>query len=99
MAVVADQLVGRSAELGVIDCALAGLRDKAFGALEVVGEPGIGKTRLLRELASRADGEGHVVLSGSASEFERDLPFWIFVDALDEYLEALEPRRRNSIDE
>jgi ATP/maltotriose-dependent transcriptional regulator MalT len=39
------------------------------------------------------------VLSGSASEFERELPFWVFVDALDEYLEALEPRRRNALDE
>ena len=99
MAQVADQLVGRGAELGVINTALAGLKSRNFGAVELAGEPGIGKTRLLRELASRADGEGHVVLSGSASEFERDLPFWVFVDALDEYLAALEPRRRNAIDD
>ena len=28
------------------------------------------------------------MLSGSASELERDLPFWVFVDALDEYVEG-----------
>ena len=33
-----------------------------------------------------------LVLSGSASELERDLPFWVFVDALDEYAEGLDPR-------
>ena len=31
------------------------------------------------------------MLSGSASELERDLPFWVFVDALDEYAEASIP--------
>jgi DNA-binding NarL/FixJ family response regulator/tetratricopeptide (TPR) repeat protein len=99
MAQPAEQLVGRAAELGVIDSALAGLERRSFAALELVGEPGIGKTRLLGELASRADGQGHLVLAGSASELERELPFWVFVDALDEYLEALEPRRRGALDE
>src|SRR5262245_305266 len=99
MAQPAEQLVGRAAELGVIDGALAGLERRTFGALELVGEPGIGKTRLLREVASRADADGHLVLVGSASELERDLPFWIFVDALDEYLEALEPRRLGALDD
>ena len=62
----------------------------------VVGEPGIGKTRLLAELAARADARGHLVLAGSASELERDLPFWVFVDALDEYVAAARaaPARR-----
>jgi DNA-binding NarL/FixJ family response regulator len=96
---LAEQLVGRSAELGVIDSALADLERRSFDALELVGEPGIGKTRLLGELGARADAQGHLVLSGSASELERELPFWIFVDALDEYLEALEPRRRGALDD
>ena len=99
MAQPAEQIVGRAAELGVIDGALAGLQRRTFGALELVGEPGMGKTRLLREVASRADAEGHLVLTGSASELEHDLPFWIFVDALDEYLEGLEPRRLGALDE
>ena len=99
MALAVEQLVGRADELGAIESALAGLERGSFGALELVGEPGIGKTRLLRELASRADAAGHLVLLGSASELERELPFWIFVDALDEYLESLEPRRLGALDE
>lgn len=46
---------------------------------------------MLAELGARADARGMLVLSGSASEFERDLPFWLFVDALDEYLRAAPP--------
>ena len=67
--------------------------------LALVGEPGIGKTRLLGELAARADARGHLVLSGSASELERDLPFWVFVDALDEYVAGLEPHRLEALDD
>ena len=56
------------------------------------GDPGIGKTRLLSELAASAGLRDFTVLDGSASELERDLPFWLFVDALDEYVAGLDPQ-------
>ena len=46
--------------------------------------------RARRRAPTRA---AQLVLTGSASELERDLPFWVFVDALDEYVRGLEPRR------
>jgi hypothetical protein len=39
------------------------------------------------------------VLTGSASDLERDLPFSVFVDALDEYLQSLEPERFAVLDD
>jgi DNA-binding NarL/FixJ family response regulator/tetratricopeptide (TPR) repeat protein len=92
------RLVGRSAELRTLDGLLDGAAAGRSGAVELVGEPGIGKTRLLTELGERADARGMLVLSGSASEFERDLPFWVFVDALDEYLAGLPPGRLDGLD-
>src|SRR5262245_42698964 len=83
--------VGRADELGSLERILGELDRGCPGAVELAGEPGIGKTRLLRELAARAGGRGHLVLSGAASEFEHDLPFSVFVDALDEYVAGLEP--------
>jgi len=53
------------------------------------GEPGIGKSRLLEELRTRADARGHLVLSGRASELERELPFGVWGDALADYAGAL----------
>jgi MMPL family/AAA ATPase domain len=97
MAHSAEQLVGRAAEVGVLDGALGDLGGGRPAALEVAGEPGIGKTRLLAELAARAEAQGMLVLSGSGSEFEHELPFWIFVDALDEYVQTLEPRRLDAL--
>ena len=58
----------------------------------------MGKTRLLAELEALADARGQLVLSGTASELEDDLPFWVFVDALDEYVQALAPHRLDALD-
>ena len=94
-----NTLVGRAEEVLAIDRTLAELGRGGSAVLEVSGEPGIGKTRLLAELATRADALGYLVLSGSASELEADLPFWVLVDALDEYVASLEPRRIDAIDD
>ncbi|HET7929225.1 MAG TPA: AAA family ATPase, partial [Actinomycetota bacterium] len=93
-----ERLVGRAEELDALEHLLDELDRGNPAAIEVTGEPGIGKTRLLRELAARAEARGHLVLGGSASELERDLPFSVFVDALDEYLRGLDPERFAALD-
>src|SRR5215216_8207641 len=59
----------------------------------IEGEPGIGKTSLLAELRHSAEARGCLVLDGVAAEFERDLPFSVWTDALDAYVasQALDP--------
>jgi predicted ATPase/DNA-binding CsgD family transcriptional regulator len=98
MGILAEHLVGRAEEIGRFDNVLDQLDRGRSAAIVLGGEPGIGKTRLLAELSARADARGHLVLSGSASELERDLPFWVFVDALDEYVHGLEPNRLEALD-
>jgi ATP/maltotriose-dependent transcriptional regulator MalT len=99
MILLTDDFVGRAEELRTFDQALAEIDHGRAAAIELVGEPGMGKTRLLAEFASHADARGRLVLSGSASELERDLPFSVFVDALDEYLRGLDASRLARLDE
>src|SRR4051794_31351262 len=73
MAMLADHLIGRTDELSSLAQVLTELDQRRAAAVEFVGEPGIGKTRLLGELAARAEQRGHLVLSGSAAELERHL--------------------------
>jgi DNA-binding CsgD family transcriptional regulator len=96
---LSGQLVGRAEELESIERLLARPADRQPATLALVGEPGIGKTRLLSELALRADAQGYTVLTGRATELERDLPFAMFVDALDEYLHALSSDRLALLDD
>jgi predicted ATPase len=67
-------------------------------AIELTGPAGIGRSRLLAELTTRADARGHLVVNGSGAELEQDLPFWVFVDALDDYVKGLDPRRLDRIE-
>jgi DNA-binding NarL/FixJ family response regulator len=94
----ASRFVGRTVELDALDAALVALEGGSPRAVELVGPAGIGKTRLLSELGNRAQERGHVVLSGSGAELEQDLPYWVFVDALDDYVDGLDPRRLERLD-
>ena len=95
---LAGPIVGRDAELAELDAILGALMSGQSACVAVEGEPGIGKTSLLAELRRRAEERGCLVLDGVAAEFERDLPFSVWTDALDAYvasqaldLEALGP--------
>lgn len=82
------QLVGRAEELTAVDALLdrPGLR-----LAEIVGEPGIGKTRLLAEIRAMAFAKGHRVLAGQAGELSGTVPFSVLVDAVDDVLAGGRP--------
>ncbi len=84
------RIVGRGAELERILGVLDDLRSGTVVSVE--GEPGIGKTRLLAEVAAAADERRFLVLEGRASEAEIEVPFAPFLDALDDYLASVNPR-------
>ena len=83
---LAGPIVGRDAELAQLDALLDALMGGASACVAVEGEPGIGKTSLLSELRHRARERGCLVLGGVAAEYERDLPFSVWTDALDAHV-------------
>ncbi|HKA02779.1 MAG TPA: AAA family ATPase [Acidimicrobiales bacterium] len=87
---VTGVLVGRRFELDAIQGALVGLEVAGQGILELAGEPGIGKTRMLAELCAEAEQRRYLVFLGRAAEFEADEAFGVFVDALDDYLASVD---------
>jgi hypothetical protein len=79
-----ERLVGRDGELrrllGLLDDAAAGRPAHAL----VSGDAGVGKTRLVAELAARAGGRGFMVLSGRCAELGDSIPYLPLADALRE---------------
>ncbi|WP_419197594.1 BREX system ATP-binding domain-containing protein [Microbispora hainanensis] len=67
-------LVGRTAELATLEDLLAAAARGIPQFAMLVGEPGIGKTRLSQELAARARERGFAVLVGRCSEDESAPP-------------------------
>ena len=53
---VEDRFIGRDAEMAIVKAAIEQLVNGSGGVVEVVGEPGIGKTRLVDEAVTQADG-------------------------------------------
>lgn len=93
-------LIGRKRELVRLGRALDALETgraapgrAVGGALAIVGEPGIGKSRLLAQVAELAQARRMLVFAGRAAEFEQELPFGAVTDALDPYLGSLNPQR------
>jgi len=86
-------LVGRAEERAAIAGALRALPLHPGTIVAIEGEPGIGKSRLLDHLAGRAAAEGFTVVGARASEFESDLPYALWTEALDRHLADAGERR------
>jgi DNA-binding CsgD family transcriptional regulator len=87
----AQILVGRAAELQILSAALADADASRGSTLFVVGESGIGKTRLVAAAAEQAEQRGFTVAMGRAYPVETGVPYAVFSDALLPVLRALEP--------
>ena len=91
------QLVGRATELHRTTAAWAAANRGEPGVLLLIGEAGIGKTRLAAEAAATAESTGGVVLSARCYAAERSLFLQPFVDALAGPLASLPPDRLRSL--
>jgi len=86
-------LVGREQALTLLDRFPAGGRDAPEPVLLLAGEPGIGKTRLLQEVAQRAVAGGWRVLAGGCYRRGGQEPYAPLLDALAQYLHAQRPEQ------
>lgn len=74
--------VGRSAELSVLQQAAERLRAGQGGVIGIVGEAGIGKTRLVSEFRRHVTGMDVNWLEGAALSYGRTLAYWPFLEIL-----------------
>ena len=86
-----DRLVGRDGELrrllGLLDDAAEGHPTHAL----ISGDAGVGKTRLVSELAARAADHHFTVLSGRCAELGESIPYLPLADALRDATSGPEP--------
>jgi ABC-type transport system substrate-binding protein/class 3 adenylate cyclase len=78
-------LVGRDFELTVLERTMDGLADGRGALVAVVGEPGIGKTRLVAEIRERYADRVRFI-EGRAVSYAQSFPYWPIRDLLREWL-------------
>ncbi|HEX7382752.1 MAG TPA: AAA family ATPase, partial [Burkholderiaceae bacterium] len=73
-------IVGRDAELAALDGALREVRERRVARLvTVIGDAGVGKSRLVHEVLERATTEGARVLRGRCLAYGEGITFWPLV--------------------
>ncbi|HEV2238724.1 MAG TPA: AAA family ATPase, partial [Ktedonobacterales bacterium] len=82
------RLIGRASEVDVI---LRHLGGTGAPLMVLAGEPGIGKTRLLREAVALAQARGATVLTGACHRRSGQEPYQPLVSALESYVQARAP--------
>lgn len=75
-------LIGRDAELATVRAELARGAEGRARVVAILGEAGLGKTRLVEEVTAHAQRDGLRLVQGRAHESERILPFGLWVGAL-----------------
>ena len=84
-------LVGRDAELRVLDQALSNARERRGGVVFLTGEAGIGKSRLAAEAVDMAFGAGMRVFRGRSSTTGPTVPLRPLTEALMSFFRDGEP--------
>jgi DNA-binding SARP family transcriptional activator len=80
--------IGRDRELATLAQHLRLASDRSGRVVAIIGEAGVGKTRLTEELVARVSPEQVLILRGRAYESSRALPFALWVEALQEHAAA-----------
>jgi class 3 adenylate cyclase/tetratricopeptide (TPR) repeat protein len=83
--------VGRDGEMARLKAKLAEARTGRGGLAMLVGEPGIGKSRMIEEFTEGARADGAAVLFGACFEGEWSPPYAPFVEAIESYAKTAEP--------
>src|ERR1700692_425306 len=78
----ASAIIGRDDELRMIQSVLSAARDGQGGAVFVVGEPGIGKSRLATAAADLGFAAGMSIMRGRGSKIGPMVPFRSLTEAL-----------------
>src|SRR2546429_4417961 len=84
--VVCPAFIGGDSELSLLEDSLLSAIGGDGGVVVLGGEAGMGKSRLVRELAHRAERLGCAVMSGACSEAELSLPYLPFLEGIGNYL-------------
>jgi class 3 adenylate cyclase/tetratricopeptide (TPR) repeat protein len=79
---VGSPLVGRDAELALLQAQLDEVTGGKGGILVLTGEPGAGKSRLVAEMKRQSSARDLLWLEGRSVSFGRSLSYWPFIEIL-----------------
>ncbi|MCK4306825.1 tetratricopeptide repeat protein [candidate division WOR-3 bacterium] len=80
---LSSPIIGRDNELGVLDSLMDRISDKSY-AISLIGEAGVGKSRLIQELKNVRD--NFFWWHGKCPSYGKSLPFGVFIEGFKSWL-------------
>jgi DNA-binding SARP family transcriptional activator len=87
-------LIGRAEELNVLADAVRSARRGGTNVLVVDGEPGVGKTRLLKEMTGWSERRGALVVWGTCMDGDGTPPMWPWVEMVRAIVDSVSAEER-----
>lgn len=79
---IQSEMVGRNNELGQLEIHILKVIDGQGGIINIIGEAGIGKSRLIAELQKKHESKGIIILVGRSLSIGKNLSFHPIIDIL-----------------
>src|SRR5688500_1236763 len=89
--VVCPTLVGRDLEVGAVRAVIERARAGSGQVALIVGEAGVGKSRLLRAMMDEARGQGFLLMRGQSFEADSSIPYAPVLDLVRLFAESASP--------
>jgi class 3 adenylate cyclase/tetratricopeptide (TPR) repeat protein len=86
---LSSPLVGRQTEMGTLEKTLAKLKEGIGGLISIIGEAGLGKSRLIAEFRQDLVGNGEDLqwLEGRSLSYDDSTPFALFANVFSEFFQ------------
>lgn len=93
-------MIGRNKEFAKLQKAVDALQERGEGQLAlIIGEAGIGKSRLTAELRAATDPQFVSIFEGRSLTYRKSISYWIFMDVLRNYLGVTEETPQEIVEE
>src|SRR5688500_19113279 len=89
--VVCPTLVGRDLEVGAVRAVIERARAGSGQVALIVGEAGVGKSRLLRTMMDEARSQGFLLMRGQSFEADSSIPYAPLLDLVRLFAESASP--------
>lgn len=97
--ILPQKLYGREKELQQLSSSLSHIGENQPQMVLIHGEPGVGKSALVKEIQKDLTGKGAIFISGKFDQYQRNIPYYAIQKALTEWVRIILTENEETLQE